>query len=337
MLEIRFGADAGERRVGLAHQAFEQRDGLAGSTHGLEGSRLEVTTFELFNPDQKPIVAKLTATDLLPAATLTQSLLPEPKDPNDDVMQIRAAYARTVSRPDFRELSEAPFTDVTGGREVFGNPELQRALIDHVDLRWEWYPREGELMSVALFYKQFQDPIETVIVPTAQLTVTWENAESAYVRGVEADLRKTLFGLNSGLLDRMYVSMNGALIQSRVDLGAASGVQTESERALQGQSPWVLNAQLGYDNTDSKSIATVSFNVAGPRIVEVGAQGAPNTIEQPVPRLDLLLQQGLFRDFYLRLRGRNLLDPNVSLTQGDQIVREGREGWSALLSLEWRP
>ncbi|MEZ4236123.1 MAG: outer membrane beta-barrel protein [Myxococcota bacterium] len=303
----------------------------------VEQSRQTVTTYELFNPDLTPVVADLETLDVLPSVVATQGLTPPPEGPDDGSMQIRAGWSRTVSRPDFRELSQAPFNDVTGGREIFGNPELQRAVIDHFDLRWEWYPRQGEFVSLGVFHKRFTDPIETVIIPSAQLSVTWQNAQSADNSGLEVDLRKTLFGLGVPLLDHMYVGANGAIIRSRVDLGDGGGVQTDTIRALQGQSPWVANLQLGYDNPETKSLGTVSFNVAGPRIIEVGALGAPNTIEEPVPRLDVLLQQGFAHDFALRLRGRNLFDPNVKITQGDQTVREGRLGWQALLSVEWKP
>ena len=305
----------------------------------LAGARLEqsiqtVTTFELFNPDQVPVVAELATVDLLPSVALTQGLLPH-EDEDDPVMQVRAGYARTVSRPDFRELSPAPFNDVTGGREIFGNPNLRRATIDHVDLRWELYPRPGETLSVGGFYKRFTDPIESVVIASAQLSTTWQNAAAANNVGLEVDWRQTLVGV-APIVDRFYVSANGALIRSRVDLSESGGIQTSQERALQGQSPWVVNAQLGYDDAEHHTIATASFNLQGPRIVEVGAVGAPDVIEQPAPRLDLLLQQGLGRDWYLRLRGRNLLDPTFRVTQGEEIVREGKEGWQALLSVEWR-
>ncbi|MCB9685525.1 MAG: carboxypeptidase regulatory-like domain-containing protein [Alphaproteobacteria bacterium] len=329
MTDFDFGSPAPNAR-GLRNLSV-----LAGAR--VEHSLQRVTTFELFNPDATPIVADLDTTDVLPAVTVTQGLLPAPVEPTDDVVQVRAGWARTVSRPDFRELSPAPFSDVTGGREVFGNPELQRALIDHVDARIEWYPRSGELASVGAFYKHFQDPIESVVVPSATLSSTWENATSAENYGIEADVRKTMFGLGVPFLDHVYVAANGSVIHSRVDLQDSGGVQTSDERALQGQSPWVANLQLGYDDSDRRSIATVSFNMAGRRIVEVGAQGAPDTYEEAVPRLDLLLQQGFARGWAVRLRGRNLLDPNIRITQGDQVVREGRAGWSALASLEWRP
>jgi hypothetical protein len=99
------------------------------------------------------------------------------------------------------------------------------------------------------------------------------------------------------------------------------GNDTSDVRPLQGQSPWVVNAQLGYDDAEHHTIATASFNLQGPRIVEVGAVGAPDVIEQPAPRLDLLLQQGLGRDWYLRLRGRNLLDAEYEPVAGTTIRR----------------
>lgn len=305
---------------------------LAGAR--LEQSAQQVRTFALFNPDQVPVVAELATTDLLPSVSLTQGLLPD-QGPDGAVMQVRAGYARTVSRPDFRELSPAPFNDVTGGRETFGNPDLRRAIIDHVDVRWELYPRPGETVSLGVFAKVFQDPIETVVIPSAQLSTSWQNADAATNTGVELDWRQTFLGV-APVLDRFYVSANGALIRSRIDLADAGGVQTSTERPLQGQSPWVVNAQLGYDDAERKTIATLSFNVQGPRIVEVGAVGAPDIVEEPAPRLDALVQQGFGGGWYLRLRGRNLLDPNVRISQGERSVREGREGWQALLSLEWR-
>ncbi|MEQ1505793.1 MAG: carboxypeptidase regulatory-like domain-containing protein, partial [Myxococcota bacterium] len=321
----------------IAHPVWGLRDLSVSGGLRIEDSEQTVTTYALFDPDPDPIVARLANTDLLPSVTATQALIPATDDPNGAAMLVRAGYARTVSRPDFRELSEAPFNDVTGGREVFGNPDLERARIDHYDLRWEWYPRAGELVSLGVFRKQFHDPIETVVVPSASLSVTWQNASAATNDGIEADLRKTLAGTELPVLEHLYLAANGALIRSRIQLGDTGGVQTSNDRPLQGQSPWVANVQLGYDDGDAKTIVTASFNVAGPRIVEVGALGAPDTLEQPAPRLDLLLQQGFARDWSVRLRARNLLDPNVKLTQGDAVVREGRDGWSALVSLEWKP
>jgi outer membrane receptor protein involved in Fe transport len=210
----------------------------------LEASKQNVLTFELFNPDNKPVLAELSTIDVLPAALLTYS-------PND-VMKLRAAYSRTVSRPDFRELSPATFNDVTGGRQVFGNPNLKRALIHNLDLRLEWYPKPGNSVSIGVFYKNFQDPIETIVVVSAQLSVTYDNAKGANNLGAELDWRVTFDFVNKALRD-LYFAGNVTFVWSRVEIDEASGgIQTSNSRALQGQSPFVLNVQLGYDSDLSK-------------------------------------------------------------------------------------
>ncbi|MEZ4464295.1 MAG: TonB-dependent receptor [bacterium] len=80
----------------------------------VEAFRQRVTTFELFNPDQAPVEAKLDDTDLLPAASLTW--------PFAEGWQARLGFGRTVSRPDFREMSPATFNDVTGGDRSSATP-----------------------------------------------------------------------------------------------------------------------------------------------------------------------------------------------------------------------
>ena len=74
-----------------------------------------------------------------------------------DDMQLRAGYGRTVSRPEFRELSPARFDDGKS-RSVVGNPELDRGLLDRLDLRWEWYFFGQDSLSIAGFYKSFTNP-----------------------------------------------------------------------------------------------------------------------------------------------------------------------------------
>jgi hypothetical protein len=309
----------------------------------LFGARVErsvqrVETFQLFNPAQVPVVAELDTLDVLPSASLTASFgrMRTKLDGSDDgrPFQVRASYARTVSRPDFRELSPASFNDVTGGRETFGNPDLQRALIDHADVRFEWYPTRGEVVSVGGFYKHFTDPVETVIVVSAQHSRTWANADSAYTAGAELDFRKTGRGLGP-FLERTFISGNVAVVASRVKLDEGSGIQTSDERALQGQAPWVVNVQMGWDWAERGHSVWLSYNVAGPSIFEVGALGSPDIYDQSVHRLDLTGQVGLGRGMFLRLRARNLADQAVVRTQGDIELERVREGVSFLGTFGW--
>jgi TonB-dependent receptor len=290
-----------------------------------EFSDQNVKTFELFNPDAVPDLASLETKDWLPAAAMTWSL---PKG-----HQLRLGFSQTVSRPDFRELSPATFNDVTGGRQVFGNPELKRALLTNVDLRWEWYIAPGESLSVGVFYKHFQDPIEQVVKVAAQHTVTWENARGANNFGVEVELRKS-FDFITDKLEDLYIAFNGAFIYSRIQLRKTEGtIQTSQNRPLQGQSPWVFNVQLGYDNVDRGTSIVLLYNVFGERISDVGALGAPDVFEQPYHQLDFVFRQQFEHGFALGFKARNLLDLPVMFRQGGITVLRYQKGREFSLSL----
>ncbi|MGK0345862.1 MAG: hypothetical protein ACI855_001932 [Myxococcota bacterium] len=296
---------------------------LSTGTRILMGARIEssqqvVETFALFDPDPSPIRAELSTVDLLPALTVTQSL------PGDTV-QIRAGYGRTVNRPDFRELSPATFNDVTGGRQTFGNADLDRARIDHLDLRAEWYPTEGESFSIGGFAKRFIDPIEQVVVVSAQHSVTYDNVDGANNVGIELEGRKN-FGMISPAMESVTLSGNLALIRSRVTLGDTGGIETSSERALQGQSPYALNVQLGWAHPERVSSITALVNLVGPRITEVGALGAPDAIEQPGAQVSLIGRVDLGTGWGLSIKGQNLLNTPTIRRQGGIVTAREVDG-----------
>lgn len=289
-----------------------------------EKASQRVETFELFNPEQTPVVAELQTSDWLPAAGVTQTL------PHD--MQARLGYGRTLSRPDFRELSPATFNDVTGGRQTYGNPELQRALIDNVDVRWEWFFGPGEVLGIGAFGKWFTDPIEQIVIVSAQHSVTYENAVGASDLGLELDGKVFLGEI---LDDRAFVAGNLAVIRSRVDLSESGGIASNKERALQGQSPYVVNLQLGWEDADRGTRATLVYNASGKRITDVGALGAPDSYELAVHQVDLVASQELVGGLKVGLKLQNLLDWPRKQTQGEQVVEEIRVGREASLKLSW--
>ncbi len=283
----------------------------------LESSTQRVGTFVPFSPDAATVEARLGTLDLLPSLAASWALRED--------MFLRFGASQTVSRPDFRELSPATFNDVTGGRQFFGNPDLRRALLRHVDLRWEWFPTAGELVSVGVFYKHFKDPIEMVLVPSAQLSVTYANAAAAQNLGLELEFRKNLAFLAPALRD-LYVASNVALIASSVDIGDAETIQTNKRRPLQGQAPYVVNLQLGYEDADSGTNAALLYNVSGRRIDEVGALGAPDTYIEAFHQLDLVLGLRLPHRFELNARAQNLLDMPQDTRQGTALVERDLRG-----------
>lgn len=297
-----------------------------------EKSDQSVTTFDQFDPDRNPVESTLDTDDRFPALSATLIF---------GEHQLRAAFGKTTNRPDFKELSEALFKDPLLDRLVKGNPNLMPAYIKNYDLRWDWYFNQGEFVSLGAFYKDFTDPIETVILAGASQITSFDNAESAENLGVEFELYKTLefVGKWWGEADwwaKWYVNTNYAWIDSTITLSEQNAsVQTSDSRPLQGQSPYVFNFQLGYDDIDRGINAALLFNVFGERIVDVGTNGAPDIYQQPQPSLDFVYAHKFEGHWKFKFRARNLLNSEVEITQGDETRRSFTVGREYTAAIEW--
>ncbi len=303
-----------------------------------EKSVQEVTTFELFGNPPQEVVADLDEGDFLPAFNLTYNLA--------EKHLLRLAGSRTVSRPEFRELAEFQFNDVVSGFVAKGNKDLERATILNADLRWEWFPNPGELISTSLFFKRFDSPIEKVIIPTGSAIITsWDNADTADLYGFEIEIRKSLGFLNQwfvlgpneneSILDDFNFIANFAWIESEVEINEGGlGNQTNNNRPLEGQPDYVLNIGMLYDNRDLGLTVALFANTFGESISQVGAFGLPDEKEQPRWSLDLSISKK-FGPASLKLSAQNLLDDEFTYEQGGANTIEYKKGISVGLSYSY--
>lgn len=236
-------------------------------------------------------------------------------------MNIRLVGAETVARPEFRELAPFLFTDFVGGFDVQGNTKLRSTRIWNADLRWEWFPSANEVIAVSAFFKHFDAPIERVIAARATPFQSYRNAESATNVGAEAELRKNLEFIAKPLRD-LSIGLNFAYIHSRVVLPPYNpddplDVSTSRDRPMEGQSPFVVNTYLGYDNDNSGTNVRLLYNTFGRRIAFVGAQGLPDIYELPVHTLDLTLLQRLHKGLSMNIGVFNMLNWKQRFIQGD--------------------
>jgi TonB-dependent receptor len=201
---------------------------------------------------------------------------------------VRMAYSKTVNRPEFREIAPFLYYDFELELGVRGNPNLKVADIQNVDLRYEIYPSPNELISLGVFYKYFTNPIESFLrITTESPQLTYNNAEDAYSRGVEIEIRKSLGSLGmSRFLQNTSVNLNASYIDSRVDLGDAATAQ-DQKRALQGQSPYIVNSGLYYNDTQRGFSVNLAYNVFGARIFAVGDLNFPTIYELPRNSMDI--------------------------------------------------
>jgi TonB-dependent receptor len=280
------------------------------------GSRLELNRQQLNTESHLGIVrVDNPLTSILPFLNVSYNYSPK--------TLIRAAYSKTVNRPNFRELAPFNYYDFDRNADTYGNPQLKVANIHNVDLRWEHYAKESESISFGIFYKHFIDPIETKLDQGSNLIYSFTNAENATSCGVEVEARKSLEGLTtSTFIDKLNVTFNAALINSKVNMKTEDAVYQAKERAMQGQSPYIVNAGLNYSDLQKGIQVNVAYNIYGKRIFAIGDYNAqsgvsrnPSQYEMPRHQLDLTVSKDLGNKFNVKLGIQDILNQKYQLIQ----------------------
>lgn len=267
--------------------------------------------------------------DFYPSLALTYTISPE--------MQLRFGYGETVVRPDIREVSASTYIDPLTDFPVGGTPGLRTTSIKNYDIRWEWYSDTGNNLSVALFYKDMIDPIESVQSPAQDgpPLVRIANADTGELYGVEIEFLQDLtFISNDGIWDNLFVSGNLTLSDSEITLDRQKIVEqtgvsasiTNLERRLTGHSEYVLNMNVGYDSDDGNHSASLVYNVFGERIIIPGIDTFDDSYEQPFHSLDLVYTY--YPDFNstVKFKLQNILDEEKELEFEGVVLRSETRG-----------
>ncbi|MEM0938559.1 MAG: TonB-dependent receptor [Bacteroidota bacterium] len=271
----------------------------AGATNGEALLRqLQEEGFNILEDDEV-----LDAVDLFPSLNLIYAL--------NEKQNLRFSYSRTIARPSFKELSFAQIIDpisdriFNGGLFVFeGNWEgnLSETLIDNFDLRWELFQERGQIFSVSVFYKSFDDPIELVRIREAQTTNEFQprNVGSGEVYGGEFEFRKNL-GFISPSLKKITLNGNVTITESILDMQevefqarqdfARPGEDIDDTREMAGQAPYVINAGIGYEDYETGLDAGFFYNIQGPTLVVVGGAAFPDVETEPFHSLNFNLNK----------------------------------------------
>lgn len=272
--------------------------------------------------------------DLFPSVNMTWKF--------NTVNQLRLAYGRSINRPEFRELSPSVFYDFDLGSNVMGNYDLKAAYINNFDLRYEFYPSAGEQISVALFYKNFKNPIEWTytVAGGTDLIYSFVNARGADNYGIELDIRKNLGFI--GLRD-FSLSFNGAIIKSNVRFAPGTN---DIDRPMQGQSPYLINTGIFYNNQQNGWSASLLYNRIGKRIIGVGnrygvgsdgtAKNIPNSYEMPRDNIDLSVSKKL-GGWEIKASVRDMLAQKFLFQQFEKVNIDGKEQTISEVTRSYRP
>jgi outer membrane receptor for ferrienterochelin and colicin len=223
---------------------------------------------------------------------------------------IRFTYGMSVNRPEFREAAPFYFVDFDQNAGIYGNEDIKAAYIHNLDLRYELYPGNNETFNAGIFYKHFTDPIEVAIRGNNPTQFSFDNISSAYSFGLETEARKNL-GFVSDRLEKLTAVVNLSLIKSSVAF----------DRPLQGQSPYIVNIGLFWQDDDRGLMASVVYNRIGKRIIAVGRpspnewESIPDIYEMPRNETDLAISKKIGKGIEIKAGMKDLFGEQVVFQQ----------------------
>lgn len=278
---------------------------LVKNLHLTAGIRHERTDMQSLSLEKQPGGGKINTSEYLPSINLVYAL--------SSAMNLRAAYSRTLARPNLREIARFRSTDFAASKYFFGNDSLRITRITNYDLRWEWFMRSGEILAFSVFYKEFIDPIEI-----AYTKDNWDrfptNSPTARNYGLEFEFRKR-FDQFTHYLANFNAGGNLTLVHSAIKIPDQELMVMRSldpgvgdTRPMANQSPYIVNLTVGYDNAKTGTMATLLYNVFGRRFYYNAPGGTPDIYEMPRRQLDMTISQKVFYGIILKASAKNMLN-----------------------------
>lgn len=264
--------------------------------------------------------SELNKNDLFPSLNMKYQM--------NEKNSLRFAFSRTVTRPSFIEMAPFLYQESYGSAQIRGNADLQNGYNYNIDLRYELFEKNGDMLSITAYYKHLKAPIERVQTLSGGSAVhSFRNADNGMATGVEIEFRKEI-------LKDLRFGVNGSYMYTNVKL-PEGGAYTNSQRALQGASPYLANADLTYSpafSNDRQLSVALLYNLQGPRIHSVGISGLGDIKQQPVHTLNFTGSYRFNRRFAVKLQVNDLLNQDILFKQevpttGDKVeVERFRKG-----------
>ncbi len=236
---------------------------------------------------------------------------------------IRFAYGKTINRPEFREIAPYIFYNFEEKAGIYGNPELKSSYIQNYDFRFEAYPSANEMINIGVFYKKFHNPIEAIAINAGSgKNFSFDNTETAESFGAELDIRKSIKYINPSnkyfrWINDISLVLNGSLIKSTVTVNDPLAI--EKTRSMQGQSPYIVNMGVFYQNDSAKFSITILYNVIGKRIAYVGTILDPHIYEMPRNLLDVSISKKFGKHLSFKFNIKDIFNQPIVFQQENNV------------------
>ncbi len=264
-------------------------------------------------------------TFILPSISLKYEL--------NEITNLRFAASKTVTLPKFTEV--APFLDEDVTEATLGNPIVTNSDNYNVDIKWEHFPeKSGELIAATVFGKYIQNPIEKVFVASASNVNTFVNSDNAIIFGAEIEYKKNLgnlFKVEESIWNDLNFGINATLMHTKVEIdptvitfNGSNIAPTNTERQLQGASPYLINTDVSYSKTFEKHKITsaIDFNIFGDRVYSAGGNGVGDIFEKGFGVLNFNFKDEIGKHVTISFKAKNLLNPSIERYQDQEDIND---------------
>lgn len=256
-----------------------------------------------------------TVKDLLPSLNVIYNI--------NTFWGIRAAYYKTLNRPEFRELAVTSWFDPETRLSIAGNDTLKRSYIQNCDFRLEAYPGRGQLITITGFYKYFSSPIERYLKGGQENQIVYRNANFGQIIGTEFEYRINLGAIlkkdSVPFLNNLNIFSNLSLIKSEVNVKGINDKLPDT-RVMQGQAPYIINGGISYVDQKNAFSITAMLNRVGQKINLVGNNLILDRWDNAYTVVDLQVTKSFFKNkLEIRFNIKDLFHPDrIIYYKGDQ-------------------
>ncbi len=282
------------------------------------------TTFDNSGNDRN----ELDSFELLPSLALKYAV--------NDKQNLRFAASKTYTLPQFKERAPFLFQEEIN-TDSYGNPALKNSTNYNFDLRWELFPTSSEIVSLGVFGKLIENPINTFLVVSAANDLSYANTgDTATAFGAELELRMNILENEKEITDAVleerlsiggnisYLNTNQELDSNKVSSETGlSAAFTNTEAPLQGASDVIVNGDISYlkEFGENKNFSsTLAANYFSSRLFALGSTGRGHIVDEGYVTLDLISKLQLNKHIEIGLNLKNLLNPLI------ERVNENAEG-----------
>ncbi|MDD2820783.1 MAG: TonB-dependent receptor [Flavobacterium sp.] len=265
-----------------------------------------------------------------------------------DRQNLKFAASKTYTLPQFKERAPFQFEDAT--ETTFGNPDLYLSTDYNADIKWEFFPKSNEVISVTAFGKLIQNPINEITVASATNDISYVNTgEKAIAIGGEFEIRKNIFEIDSDNKENLTAGFNASYMYNNQDFDGQKVTDetnlsvffSNKEGKLTGASDLLLNSDISYFKEFSKErnlLATLTYNYFSDRIYALGTSERGNLVDKAVGTLDFILRSKITKNIGLGLTVKNILDPTIERIQDKQnvLVESYKKGTNFKFSVTYK-